>query len=137
MKPENLRAPAGLLLTSRKRHSRHVLGLVDWQMLILFMGLFIVNHALQCTGLPVHVVTSLAAGGFELNAQGPPFVAGSLLSNVVSNVPAVMLLLPTASGTQAGTVLALSSTLAGNGLRVAVLFGVGVGRHGWVSVRCV
>ena len=47
-------------------------------------------------------------------SEGPLFVAGFLLSNLVSNVPAVMLLRPTASGIQAGTVLALSSTLAGN-----------------------
>jgi len=107
-------AGAGLLLTSRKLHSRHMLGLVDWQILILFIGLFVVNHALQQTGLPAHVVTSLAANGFDLNTQGPLFVAGFLLSNLVSNVPAVMLLLPTTSGMQAGTVLALASTLAGN-----------------------
>jgi Na+/H+ antiporter NhaD/arsenite permease-like protein len=36
------------------------------------------------------------------------------LSNLVSNVPAVMLLLPTADHPQAGAVLALASTLAGN-----------------------
>jgi Na+/H+ antiporter NhaD/arsenite permease-like protein len=107
-------AGAGLLLTSRRLHSRHMLGLVDWQILVLFMGLFVVNHAMQRTGLPAHMVTSLAANGFDLNREGPLFVAGFLLSNLVSNVPAVMLLLPTASGMHAGTVLALSSTLAGN-----------------------
>jgi Na+/H+ antiporter NhaD/arsenite permease-like protein len=37
-----------------------------------------------------------------------------VLSNLVSNVPAVMLLLPAASHPAAGAVLALSSTLAGN-----------------------
>ena len=107
-------AGAGFLLTSRRLHSRHMLGLVDWQMLILFMGLIIVNHAMQQTGLPAQMVTSLATNGFDLNTQGPMFVAEFLLSNLVSNVPAVMLLLPTADGMQAGTVLALSSTLAGN-----------------------
>jgi len=107
-------AGAGLLLTSRRLHSRQMLGLVDWQILVLFMGLFVVNHTLQQTGLPAHMVTTLAANGIDLNTQGPLFMAGFLLSNVVSNVPAVMLLLPTASGIQSGTVLALSSTLAGN-----------------------
>lgn len=29
-----------------------MLGLVDWELLALFVGLFIVNHALQKTGLP-------------------------------------------------------------------------------------
>jgi Na+/H+ antiporter NhaD/arsenite permease-like protein len=37
-----------------------------------------------------------------------------VLSNLVSNVPAVMLLLPFASHPYAGPVLALASTLAGN-----------------------
>jgi Na+/H+ antiporter NhaD/arsenite permease-like protein len=37
-----------------------------------------------------------------------------VLSNIVSNVPAVMLLLPSATHALAGPVLALSSTLAGN-----------------------
>jgi len=38
----------------------------------------------------------------------------AVLSNLVSNVPAVMLLLPHATGPLGGPVLALSSTLAGN-----------------------
>jgi Na+/H+ antiporter NhaD/arsenite permease-like protein len=107
-------AGAGLLLTSRSLHSRRMLGLVDWQLLILFMGLFVVNQAMQQTGLPSRVVGALAANGFDLQAQGTLFMASVVLSNVVSNVPAVMLLLPMTIGEHAGTVLALSSTLAGN-----------------------
>ena len=37
-----------------------------------------------------------------------------VLSNLVSNVPATMLLLPSATHPHAGAVLALASTLAGN-----------------------
>ncbi|MDA8129497.1 MAG: anion transporter [Betaproteobacteria bacterium] len=107
-------AGAGLLLTSRSLHSRKMLGLVDWQLLILFMGLFVVNHAMQQTGLPSRVVDALASHGFDLRSQGPLLATSFVLSNVVSNVPAVMLLLPTTMGEHAGTVLALSSTLAGN-----------------------
>ncbi|HSD38673.1 MAG TPA: anion transporter [Rhodocyclaceae bacterium] len=107
-------AGAGLLLTSRRLHSHRMLGLVDWQLLILFMGLFVVNHAMQQTGLPSRGVEALAASGFDLRTQGPLFITSFVLSNVVSNVPAVMLLLPTTVGEHAGTVLALSSTLAGN-----------------------
>lgn len=107
-------AGAGLLLTSRRLHSRRMLGLVDWQLLILFMGLFVVNHAMQQTGLPARAVEALATSGFDLSAQGPLFITSFVLSNIVSNVPAVMLLLPTTVGEHAGTVLALSSTLAGN-----------------------
>lgn len=107
-------AGAGLLLCSRRLHSSHMLGLVDWQLLILFMGLFVVNHAMQQTGLPRQLIESLALAGFDMRDPGPLFVTSFGLSNIVSNVPAVMLLLPTTVGEFAGTVLALSSTLAGN-----------------------
>ncbi|WP_295579983.1 anion transporter [uncultured Lamprocystis sp.] len=105
---------AGFLLTSRRLHSRRMLGLVDWELLVLFMGLFVVNHALQATGLPAQAVTELAAVGIDLRDPAPLFAASFLLSNLVSNVPAVMLLLPTATHPLGGTLLALSSTLAGN-----------------------
>jgi Na+/H+ antiporter NhaD/arsenite permease-like protein len=109
---------AGILLTSRQLHSRHMLGLVDWELLVLFMGLFVVNHALQDSGLVAEAVRALAAGGIPLEAPGPLFAAAVLLSNLVSNVPAVMLLLPVATDPLAGPILALASTLAGNLLLV-------------------
>jgi Na+/H+ antiporter NhaD/arsenite permease-like protein len=105
---------AGLLLTSRKLHSNKMLGLVDWELLILFIGLFVVNHALQKTGIVAGVVADLAAAGVNLGQPGPLFAATLVLSNIVSNVPAVMLLLPVAAHALAGPTLALVSTLAGN-----------------------
>ena len=105
---------AGLLMTSRKLHSFKMLGLVDWQLLVLFIGLFIVNHALARTGFPDHTIADLAAAGVDLQHPVPLFAAAFVLSNIVSNVPAVMLLLPAATHEFAGPVLALSSTLAGN-----------------------
>jgi Na+/H+ antiporter NhaD/arsenite permease-like protein len=105
---------AGVLLTSRRLHSRQMLGLVDWELLILFIGLFVVNHALQKTGLPARLVGELAAAGVPLQNLGPLFVTTFVLSNIVSNVPAVMLLLPSVAHTLAGPTLALVSTLAGN-----------------------
>jgi Na+/H+ antiporter NhaD/arsenite permease-like protein len=105
---------AGVLLTSRRLHSRQMLGLVDWELLILFIGLFVVNHALQKTGLPARLVGDLAAAGVSLQNLGPLFVTTFVLSNIVSNVPAVMLLLPSVAHTLAGPTLALVSTLAGN-----------------------
>jgi len=50
----------------------------------------------------------------DLAHPGVLFGATAVLSNLVSNVPAVMLLLPVASDELAGPVLALASTLAGN-----------------------
>jgi Na+/H+ antiporter NhaD/arsenite permease-like protein len=105
---------AGLLMTSRKLHSHKMLGLVDWQLLVLFIGLFVVNYGLEKTGMPQHVMEDLAAAGIDLAHPGPLFAVAFVLSNMVSNVPAVMLLLPAATHEMAGLVLALASTLAGN-----------------------
>ena len=105
---------AGLLLMSRRLHSNKMLGLVDWELLVLFAGLFVVNHAFQQTGLTAAAVADLAARGVHLEHPGPLFVATLILSNTVSNVPAVMLLLPVANHSLAGPLLALVSTLAGN-----------------------
>jgi Na+/H+ antiporter NhaD/arsenite permease-like protein len=111
---------AGLLLLSRRLHSSRVMGLVDWPLLVLFIGLFVVNHALQTTGLAAQAVAALAAQGVVLHEPGTLLVVSALLSNAVSNVPAVMLLLPHlgADAQQAGTLLALASTFAGNLLLV-------------------
>ncbi|HUX23811.1 MAG TPA: anion transporter [Burkholderiales bacterium] len=105
---------AGLLLMSRKLHSNKMLGLVDWELLILFIGLFVVNHALQRTGIVAGIVADLAAAGLNLDHAGTLFAATLVLSNVVSNVPAVMLLIPLTSHALAGPTLALVSTLSGN-----------------------
>jgi Na+/H+ antiporter NhaD/arsenite permease-like protein len=109
---------AGLLLLSRRFHSSHVMGFIDWELLVLFIGLFVVNHAFEATGLAAQAVAWLAAHGVRLADPGPLFVAALGLSNLVSNVPATMLLLPHLSGAEAGTALALVSTFAGNLLLV-------------------
>jgi Na+/H+ antiporter NhaD/arsenite permease-like protein len=105
---------AGLLLMSRRLHSNKMLGLVDWELLILFIGLFVVNHALAQTGLAEQAAAALADAGVPLSKPAPLFVTTLVLSNVVSNVPAVMLLLPAATEPFSGPMLALVSTLAGN-----------------------
>ena len=111
-------ACAGVLLLSRKLTSRDKFALVDWQLLLLFIGLFVVNHALAATGLLERVHDAMARGGVDLGNGGWLFVVTAALSNIVSNVPAVMLLLPKAMAPEAALVLALSSTLAGNLLLV-------------------
>jgi Na+/H+ antiporter NhaD/arsenite permease-like protein len=105
---------AGILLMSRQLHSRKMLGLVDWELLVLFMSLFVVNHALQRTGITADAITGLATLGVHLDQPGTLFAATFLLSNIVSNVPAVMLLLPVAHHPLDGPLLALVSTLSGN-----------------------
>jgi len=86
--------------------------------LALFVGLFVVNHAFESTGLAAQAVALLAAQGVHLANPGPLFAAGVGLSNLVSNVPAVMLLLPHLKSAQAGVTLALVNTFAGNLLLV-------------------
>jgi len=105
---------AGVLLMNRRLSSSRMLGLVDWELLVLFMGLFVVNDALQRTGMPAQLVSDAAALGLHLDHPAPLFGAAFVLSNLVSNVPAVMLLLPVAHHPMAGTLLALASTFAGN-----------------------
>jgi Na+/H+ antiporter NhaD/arsenite permease-like protein len=105
---------AGVLLMSRRFHSTNMLGLVDWELLVLFIGLFVVNHALAHTGLAAQGIQALAAAGFPLTEPAPLFVTAVVLANVISNVPSIMLLLPAATEPFAGPMLALVSTLAGN-----------------------
>ena len=107
-------AGAALILTSRRRGSRDMLGLVDWQLLVLFIGLFVINDAFQATGWPARLVAAAAARGIDLAHPVGLFAGVVVLSNAVSNVPAVMLFLPLATHPQAGPLLAIGSTLAGN-----------------------
>ncbi len=110
---------AGVLLLSRRLHSSHVMGFVDWPLLLLFIGLFVVNAGMEHTGLAAQAVAWLAERGVQVTDPGVLLVLGVGLSNLVSNVPAVMLLLPhLGSSHTAGTALALISTLAGNLLLV-------------------
>ena len=105
---------AGILLMSRQLRSQNMLGLVDWELLVLFMSLFVVNAAFQSTGFTGHAIAWLASLGVRLDQPGSLFAATFVLSNLVSNVPAVMLLMPVVHHPLGGVMLALVSTLAGN-----------------------
>lgn len=105
---------AGLLLISRIRPSK--LLTIDWELLAFFAGLFIVTGAIEVTGLSKQLFEAVA----PLIRGGVPALSltTGLLSNVVSNVPAVLLLRPEIgslpNAQQAWLTLAMSSTLAGN-----------------------
>ena len=87
---------------------------VDWQLLILFIGLFVVNGAMQQTGLPQAWIADLKAVGFNLENPVIIYVVTAILSDVVSNVPSVMLLLPFATDPSTGPVMAVASGLSSN-----------------------
>ncbi len=115
-------AIAGIVLTSRRMHSRTMLGLVDWQMLALFVALFIVTRGLELSGWTEAGQRALAEAGLPLAEVGVLVPVVALLGNLVGNVPAVMLLLrfvPTEPALPVvGYALALASTFAGNALLI-------------------
>ena len=105
---------AALLLTSRRMASRPMLQAVNWHLLVLFAGLFVVNHVVDASGLLGRTMDAVQAAGVDLSRPAWLFGTTVVLSNLVSNVPATMLLLPAATYPLAGPILALASTLAGN-----------------------
>lgn len=103
-----------VLLLSRRLATRTMLGLVDWQLCVLFVGLFVVNHALQTAGHVQHWLQWAAAHGVDVRQPATLFAVSVVGSNLISNVPLVVLLLPAADHPLAGPILCLGSTLAGN-----------------------
>ena len=106
---------AGVLLLSRTMASRRTLDTVDWQLLALFLGLFVVNGAFEAAGGLDMMKDGLSRIGVSLASPSRLYGVTTVLSNLVSNVPAVMLLLPLVRDVpEAGYILAVSSTFAGN-----------------------
>lgn len=98
---------------SRRIAGDSILGDVDWSILVLFTGLFALIAGLDGTRL-LSAIESIE-GGVQLG------VAAFVLSNLVSNVPAVVLLstgIP-ADATGSWLLLAATSTLAGNATPIA------------------
>lgn len=110
-----LGAGAVLLFTRRIKPER-VYRLVDWTMLVMFAGLFIVVGGLETTGIEADVLKWI--GVERLSDPITLSVVTAVLSNVVSNVPAVLLFRPLYPSLGASPHVALiissASTLAGN-----------------------
>ena len=109
-------AIAGLLLCSRRMKTRDILGLVDWHLITLFCALFIVIHGISQAYDLNMVVGRLTAWGVDLGSSTMLTGLTVVLSNIFSNVPAVMLLIPFMDplNPQQWYTLALASTFAGN-----------------------
>lgn len=86
-------AAAAIHIASPKFRTDDLLGLVDWPVLILFMGLFVVTGAFQSTGYGDELVQWLGHWGLDLNTPHTLIVATLALSNLINNSAAVMLLL--------------------------------------------
>jgi Na+/H+ antiporter NhaD/arsenite permease-like protein len=109
-------AAASAVLVTRRVHPEKLYGRVDWGLLMLFIGLFVVIAGVERAGLVDQLFARLAPLGIETTLGLS--VAVAVLSNLISNVPAVMLfksLIPTwADPATAWLTLAMASTLAGN-----------------------
>jgi len=107
---------AAALLITRTIEPKKLYEEVDWGLLVFFIGLFLIVGGAENAGL----VGKLLELAEHLNLQhiASFVVAVTVLSNIVSNVPAVMLLkslIPSfANPHTAWLALAMASTLAGN-----------------------
>src|SRR5215469_7080695 len=81
---------AAVLLISRTTDSHRLYGEVDWGLLVFFIGLFLIVGGAENAGIVARFL--LAARSVNLHSPAAFIVVTTLLSNVVSNVPAVMLL---------------------------------------------
>jgi Na+/H+ antiporter NhaD/arsenite permease-like protein len=107
---------AALLLVTRRTAPEGVFQEIDWGLLVFFIGLFVVTGALEASGLSGQLLQLL-----HPHANGGPLPLSAVsvvLSNVVSNVPAVMLLRPVVptlnDPASAWLTIAMATTLAGN-----------------------
>ena len=106
----------GVLLITRRLKPERFYREIDWSLLTMFIGLFIVIAGVEKTPLAADLFA--AANRFHLERTAPMTAFAALLSNLVSNVPAVLVFkgfvahLPDAR--HAWLTLAMSSTLAGN-----------------------
>lgn len=111
---------AGIHLASPKFRTEDLLAFVEWPILVLFMGLFVVTGAFQSTGFGDQAAQWLAHSGFDLNA--PPHLAltTTVLSNLINNSATVMLLAKVLDLSHPVTayVLALANSFGGSLLLV-------------------
>jgi len=106
---------AYLLLTRRVKPVK-VYALIDWPLLVMFTGLFVVVAALEQAVLGPRAIAAIS--GLDLSSVPVLALVTAVLSQLVSNVPAVLVLrpfvAPLADPGHAWLVVAMASTLAGN-----------------------
>src|SRR5271154_5696275 len=106
----------GLLLLTRRVKSRRVYEEIDWSLLLMFAGLFIIVAGAQHALLRPDIVA--AVGRLSLEQVPVLSAVTAVLSNLVSNVPAVLMMKPFVDRLndhdRSWLVIAMASTLAGN-----------------------
>jgi Na+/H+ antiporter NhaD/arsenite permease-like protein len=106
----------GLLLLTRQVRSTRIYADIDWSLLLMFAGLFIIVAGAEHVLLTPDVLA--AAGGLHLERLWALTGLTAILSNLVSNVPAVLMLKPFVAAlpdpARGWLTMAMASTLAGN-----------------------
>src|SRR5206468_2032462 len=106
----------GALLVTRRVKPEKVYREIDWPLLVMFAGLFVVIAGIGKT--PWFADLPAWVGRLKLDNLAVLSSLSAILSNVVSNVPAVLIFRPflahLANPHRAWLALAMSSTLAGN-----------------------
>jgi Na+/H+ antiporter NhaD/arsenite permease-like protein len=107
---------AAVCLLTRRVKPEKVYREIDWHLLVLFTGLFVVIGGVEAARLTDSLFA--VAGRFALYRPAVLTLTTAVLSNVVSNVPAVLLFKTVVPGfgepARAWLILAMASTLAGN-----------------------
>jgi Na+/H+ antiporter NhaD/arsenite permease-like protein len=105
-----------LLLITRRVKPERIYAEIDWGLLVMFIGLFIVVAGIEKTPLAGNLFAF--ASRYRLDRTAPMAIFSAALSNLVSNVPAVLVFRSMverlADPAHAWLTLAMSSTLAGN-----------------------
>ena len=105
----------GLLLMTRLKSER-IYAEIDWSLLLMFVGLFIIVAGAQRALLTPDALA--AAGRLRLDQLPTLSLVTAALSNLVSNVPAVLIMRPFIDALPnhdtAWLAVAMASTLAGN-----------------------
>jgi len=107
---------ASLLLITRRHQPQTVFAEFDWSLLVFFSALFIVSGSLETSGVTTQLINVNTLAD-RINIWNLSLLSAGL-SNLVSNVPAVLLLKPLVSALDNARIgwltLASASTLAGN-----------------------
>jgi Na+/H+ antiporter NhaD/arsenite permease-like protein len=109
-------AAAALLLVTRRWEPERIFMEVDWSLLVFFAGLFVVTGSLETMGMSEEffsILQPVAQEGIVALT-----LVSVVLSNLISNVPAVLLFRPFVPSfpdpMQTWLTLAMATTLAGN-----------------------
>lgn len=109
-------AGAAYSLLTRRVKPEKIYRQIDWRLLVMFAGLFVVVGGVEANPLAERAFAWAAGADLQQPAILTALVAS--LSNIVSNVPAVLMLKPLIPGfahpSQGWLLAAMASTLAGN-----------------------